>query len=63
MSKGMFCDQNLLGMSPKKMGKKFKENSESQNSEYREKICSRNLFKMSTGKVERKSGKIPNHKA
>ena len=62
MSIGMFCDRNLLGMSTKEMEKKFKENSESQISEYREKIRGQNLFKMSTGKVERKSRKIPNHK-
>ena len=54
MSKGMFCDRNLLGMSTKKMERKIKGKSESQNSEYREKIRGQNLFEMSTGKVERK---------
>ena len=47
------------------MEKKIEENSELQNSEYREKIIkirSQNLFKLSTGKVERKSRNIPNPK-
>ena len=54
MSNGMFCERNLLEMATKKMKKKIEENSESQNSENREKIRIQNLFKMSTRKVERK---------
>ena len=59
----MFCDRNLLGMSTKKMEKKIKENSESQNSEIQRKDSRSESFQNVNGKSGKKSWKIPNHKA
>ena len=55
MSKGMFCDRNLLGMSTKEMEKKIKENSESQFTKLR--IQRKDLQSESFQNVNGKSGK------